>query len=123
MRNLVAISLITASACLTMTPAAAQDNYEAWPLMTSTFPSTGGGGFMIKGYDPVITGDKCVTTFMAVAPAPGGQVYYNIVEFDAAQAQGGTLCSAGKWRAMDGSGAGTTPLRVFIKGDVVRRSP
>jgi hypothetical protein len=25
-------------------------------------PGTGGNGIMIKGYDPVITGEKCVTT-------------------------------------------------------------
>jgi len=50
-------------------PAAlAQENYESWPVLRSTFPSTGGGGIMIKGYDPVITGSKCVTTFMAVEP-------------------------------------------------------
>ena len=30
--------------------------------------STGGNGIMIKGYDPVIVGDKCVTTFMAGTP-------------------------------------------------------
>jgi hypothetical protein len=45
-----------------------QANYETWPVLRSTFPSTGGGGIMIKGYDPVITGGKCVTTFMAVEP-------------------------------------------------------
>jgi hypothetical protein len=50
--------------------AVAQENYESWPVLRSTFPSTGGGGIMIKGYDPVVTGGKCVTTFMAVEPGP-----------------------------------------------------
>jgi len=36
--------------------ASAQENYTSWPPLKSTFPSTGGGGIMIKGYDPVITG-------------------------------------------------------------------
>jgi hypothetical protein len=52
--------------------AAAQENFESWPLLRSTFPSTGGGGIVIKGYDPVITGGKCVTTFMAVEPGTEG---------------------------------------------------
>lgn len=43
-----------------------QENYASWPLLRPTFPSTGGNGFTIKGYDPVITGGKCITTFMAV---------------------------------------------------------
>jgi hypothetical protein len=39
-------------------PAAVQENYESWKPLTSTFLSTGGNGIIIKGYDPVITGDK-----------------------------------------------------------------
>jgi Rieske Fe-S protein len=54
---------------------------------------------------------------------PGGKVYYNKVEFDAVPAQGGTLCTNGKWQAADGSASGTTPFRVFIKDGVKRRSP
>jgi hypothetical protein len=50
-------------------------------------------------------------------------VYYNSVEFETLQVQGGTLCTNGRWRSRDGSASGTTPLRVFIKGGVVRRSP
>ena len=103
--------------------ASAQENFNSWPLLRSTFESTGGGGIMIKGYDPVILGNKCVTTFMAVTPAPDVNVYYNIVEFDAVAAQGGTLCQDGKWRAMDGSASGTTPFRVFFKDGVVRGAP
>ena len=72
--------------------ASAQQSYDSWPLLRSTFESTGGGGIMIKGYDPVVLGNKCTTTFMAVTPAPDVKVYYNIVEFDAVATQGGTLC-------------------------------
>jgi hypothetical protein len=38
-------------------------------------------------------------------------------------AQGGILCTNGKWRSKDGSASGTTPFRVFLKDGVVRRSP
>ena len=54
---------------------------------------------------------------------PDGKVYYNAVEFEIVQVQGGTLCTEGKWRARDGSASGTTPFRVFIKDGVTRRSP
>ena len=103
--------------------AAAQENYASWPLLKSTFPSTGGGGIIIKGYDPVIVGGKCVTTFMAVEPGEGGNVYPNFVEFEAVPAEGGTLCRNGKWRAFDGGASGTTPFRVFFKDGVFRGSP
>ena len=53
---------------------------------------------MIKGYDPVITGGKCVTTFMAVEPGDNPNVYPNVVEFEAVPAQDGILCQNGKWR-------------------------
>jgi hypothetical protein len=106
-------------------PARAQaaENYESWPLLRSTFPSTGGGGFMIKGYDPVITGGKCVTTFMAVEPGDNPKVYPNYVEFDAVPMQGGILCRDAKWRAFEGGATGTTPFRVFFKDGVFRGSP
>jgi hypothetical protein len=103
--------------------AVAQENYESWPVLRSTFPSTGGGGIMIKGYDPVITGGKCVTTFMAVEPGPDPMVYPNFIEFEAVAVQGGTLCHNGKWRSFDGSATGTTPYRVFFKDGVFRGSP
>ena len=117
------MSLGAAAALLVLAmPAAwAQENDESWPVLKSTFGSTGGGGIIIKGYDPVITGDKCVTTFMAVDPA--GPVYFNVVEFETEKVQGGTLCRDGKWRSMDGSASGTTPFRVFFKDGVVRGSP
>ena len=53
------------------------DNFESWPLLKSTFPSTGGGGITIKGYDPVVSGAKCITTFMAVEPGENPNVYAN----------------------------------------------
>jgi hypothetical protein len=112
-------------ACLALpaTTALAQENYATWPPLASTFPSTGGGGIMIKGYDPVITGGKCVTTFMAVEPGDNPKVYANVIEFEAVPAQGGTLCQNGKWRAFDGGATGTTPYRVFFKDGVFRGSP
>ncbi len=58
----------------------AQENYESWPLMQSEFPSTGGNGIIIKGYDPVIVNGKCVTDFSA--HTPDGKAYYNVVEFE-----------------------------------------
>jgi len=99
---------------------AAEENYESWELLKRTFPSTGGGGVVIGEYDPVIAGDKCRTDFTATEP--DGKVFYNTVEFDAVPAQGGTLCTNGKWRARDGSMSGTTPYRVFFKNGVVRGS-
>jgi hypothetical protein len=96
------------------------ENFESWPVLKSTFPSTGGGGVMIKGYDPVIADGKCVTTFMAT---DNGKVYFNIVEFETVAVQGGTLCTNGKWRAFDNSMSGTTPYRVFFKDGVFRGQP
>jgi hypothetical protein len=103
--------------------ALAQENYESWPVLRSSFPSTGGGGITIKGYDPVITGGKCVTTFMAVESGADPNVYPNVIEFEAVTAAGGTLCQNGKWRAFDGGASGTTPFRVFFKDGVFRGSP
>jgi hypothetical protein len=103
--------------------ASAQENYQSWPVLRSTFPSTGGNGIMIKGYDPVITGGKCVTTFMAVEPGADPKVYANVIEFEAVAVDGGTLCRNGKWRAFDGGATGTTPYRVFFKDGVFHGSP
>src|SRR5882724_1732751 len=100
-----------------------REHYQSWPVLRSTFPSTGGGGITIKGYDPVITGGKCVTTFMAVEPGLNPNVYPNVIEFEAVSVQGGTLCQNGKWRAFDGGATGTTPYRVFFKDGVFRGSP
>ena len=114
----------SATIALATSGASAQENYDTWPPLKSTFESTGGNGFVIKGYDPVIRPNStCVTTFMAVAPGPEINVYYNIVEFEAVAVQGGTLCTNGKWRAMDGSASGTTPFRMFFKDGAFRRSP
>jgi hypothetical protein len=65
--------------------------------------------------------DTCATDFTAVEP--NGTAHHNIVEFDAVPAQGGVLCTNGRWRARDGSASGTTPFRVFIKDGVRRGSP
>ena len=119
--------LARAASCLVVfvvvSPATAQEHYESWPPLRSTFPSTGGNGITIKGYDPVITGAKCVTTFMAVGSEPEPKVYPSFIEFDAVPAQGGTLCQNGRWRAFEGGAAGTTPFQVFFKDGIFRGSP
>jgi hypothetical protein len=116
-----AIALAASTLCLAAAGLSAQENYESWPVLQNPFESTGGGGIMIGGYKPVVAGAQCATDFTATEP--NGTVYHNSVEFDAVPAQGGILCSNGRWRARDGSAAGTTPLRVFIKDGVTRRSP
>jgi len=100
--------------------AVSAEDFTAWPLLRSSFPSTGGGGITIKGYDPVITSGKCVTTFMAVPDGPNPTVYLNVVEFEAVAVDGGTLCLNGKWRSFDGATNGTTPYRIFHKDGVFR---
>ena len=106
---------------LPLSAARAQENYGAWPLFQSEFESTGGGGIIIKGYDPVITGNLCKTEFTATEP--NGTIYYNSVEFDAVAEQGGILCTNGRWKSKDGSATGTTPFKVFFRDGVRRRSP
>jgi hypothetical protein len=118
-----ATACFIAGLALATLAAAAEESYESWPLLRSTFPSTGGGGIVIKGYDPVITGGKCITTFMAVEPGENPKVYPNVIEFDAVPARGGTLCENGRWRSFDGGATGTTPYRVFFKDGVFRGSP
>jgi hypothetical protein len=107
--------------CAAICGAAAQENYPGWAVLQNPFESTGGGGIMIDGYRPIIAGSKCSTNFTATEP--NGTVYRNVVEFDAVEVQGGTLCHNGKWRALDGSSSGTTGFRVFLKDGVWRRSP
>jgi hypothetical protein len=113
--------LIIAATLSSLTLAHAQEKYDTWPLFQSEFESTGGGGIIIKGYDPVITGNLCKTEFTAVEP--NGTIYYNSVEFDAVPEQGGMLCTNGRWKSKDGSATGTTPFKVFFKDGVRRRSP
>ena len=117
----VRILAVLCVAAFAAAPARAQENYESWRLHTPTFPSTGGGGIMIGGYNPVVDGNTCKTDFTATEP--NGTVYHNSVEFEAVPAQGGILCTNGKWRSRDGSATGTTPYRVFVKDGVVRGSP
>lgn len=119
-------TILAAASVLTLLAAAgagAQENYASWELLKNPFESTGGGGVMIDGYDPVVAGDKCATNFTATVPGAEKKTYYNKVEFDAVPVQGGILCTNGKWQALDGSASGTTPFRVFIKDNIKRRSP
>ncbi len=102
-------------------PTAAQEDFGSWPPLTDPFPSTGGGGVMIGGYEPVVADGKCRTAFTATLP--DGTVYRNTVEFDALAEQGGILCTNGRWRSADGSASGTTPFRIFIRDGVRRMAP
>jgi hypothetical protein len=120
MRALSRLCLAAALACCATAASAAED-YASWAVLNNPFPSTGGGGIMIDGYKPVIKDGKCLTDFTATEP--GGKTYYNTAEFETVQAEGGILCTNGKWRAVDGSASGTTPFRMFIKDGVVRRAP
>lgn len=121
MRNALSSFVAAVVLVLGVSAGSAQEKYETWERLQSSFPSTGGGGIVIGGYNPVVTGSKCVTDFTATEP--NGTVYANTVEFEATPVQGGILCAEGKWRARDGSSSGTTPLRVFIKDGIARRSP
>jgi hypothetical protein len=96
-------------------------DYVSWPLLQNPFESTGGGGVMIDGYKPVVTGNRCTTDFSV--RMPDGATFQNEVVFDASVTQGGTLCANGRWRAKDGSASGTTPFEMFIKEGIVRRKP
>lgn len=121
-RSLLVAGIIAATTAYGL-PTMAEERYEAWPPLKSTFASTGGGGIIIKGYDPVITGGKCITTFMAVEPGDNPKVHANVIEFDAVAARGGILCREGRWRAFEGGASGTTPYRLFFKDGVFRGSP
>ena len=61
-----------------------------------------------------------MTTFMAVDTADNPKVYAAYIEFEAVAADGGTLCTNGTWKMMDGSNSGTTPFRVYFKDGVFR---
>lgn len=100
----------------------AQSSPSSWPVLPETFESTGGGGWMITEYRPVIAGAVCKTEFVTVSP-DGKDKYPATVEWTAIPRDGGIYCASGKWRTKDGSSSGTTPLEVFIKDGVVRRAP
>ena len=114
-------TLVFAMTLLASEAALAQPSYESWEPLRPEFPSTGGGGIVIRGYDPMVADGRCRTDFQAVEP--NGTIYRNEVEFDAVALNGGVLCTNGRWRAKDGSASGTTPFEVFIKDGVKRGSP
>lgn len=122
MRNAIAYALLFSILIPAWGEADAQTqtDYNSWPVLKNPFPSTGGGGVLIDGYDPIVSNGKCKTDFVAIVE---GKRYSNEVEFDAIPIQGGILCKDGKWRAKDGSADGTTPFEVFIKNGVVRMKP
>ena len=110
------------AALLATCASARAETLSNWPVLTNPFESTGGGGIMIDGYKPVVTGALCKTDFSVTLPNGGG-TFLNEAEFDAIMREGGILCENGRWRAKDGSANGTTPFRVFIKDGIVRRPP
>jgi hypothetical protein len=121
-RSSLAATLAVAALAIAPAPLAAQEeDFSRWEILRDPFPSTGGGGIMIGGYAPAVTGPVCATDFTATEP--DGAVHRNRVEFDAVPTQGGVLCANGRWRSLDGNASGTTPFRVFFKEGVVRRSP
>lgn len=120
MRLLKPVLLSVTLLALGLNGTVAQENFESWPPLVNPFPSTGGGGVMIGGYDPVVKGDKCHTDFTATGP--DGVINHASVAFDAVPVQGGILCTNGKWRTRDGSAEGTTPFRVFITRDGSKRA-
>lgn len=113
-------TLLAALLCLATTAAAAED-YASWRRHVPDFPSTGGGGIMIGQYRPVVTGTTCATDFTATTP--DGTVYRNRVVFDAIPAQGGILCTNGRWHSLEGDAKGTTPYRVFFRDGIAYASP
>jgi hypothetical protein len=104
-------------------PALAQDapDFTTWPVLLQPFESTGGGGIMIDGYNPVIASGECRTDFSVAFP--DGRKALNEATFDAVEAQGGVWCRNGRWRAKDGSTKGTTPFEMFVKAGIVYRLP
>jgi hypothetical protein len=112
---------LAAASLIATAPVQAEEKFDAWPALVNPFPSTGGGGIMIAGYEPKIVGATCVTDFTATEP--NGTVYRNSIVFEAIEVQGGTLCTNGRWTSKDGSASGTTTFRVFIKDGRVLRSP
>lgn len=120
MRIAATLAVLAALSSLPSAPSLGQVAYESWPVLTDPFASTGGGGIMIHDYDPIVAGGQCTTTFRAIEP--NGTVYRNAIVFDAVEAQGGVLCTNGRWRSLDSDATGTTPFRVFLKNGVKRGS-
>jgi hypothetical protein len=71
---------------------------------------------------PVVDGAICRTDFVTVSP-DGKDTYPATVQLTAIPRDGGTYCANGMWRTKDGTGSGTTSLKVFIQDGVVRRAP
>ncbi|MFY8038341.1 MAG: hypothetical protein ACOVN4_01565 [Bosea sp. (in: a-proteobacteria)] len=94
--------------------ALAQPSPSSWPVLPETFESTGGGGWMITQYRPVVDGAVCKTDFVTLSP-DGKDTYPASVQWTAIPRNGGTYCAEGKWRTKDGSGSGATLSRFSSK--------
>lgn len=121
-RALFAAGVAALAIAIIAPPAVTHASPESWEILPERFESTGGGGWIIDEYRPVVAGQNCVTDFVAISP-DGKERFLNTVTFTATAFAGGVLCTDGRWRARDGSAEGTTPLRVFIKDGVARRAP
>lgn len=113
--------LMVAVSPATAQTSSAKPDYNAWAPLVNPFESTSGGGVMIDGYKPVVSGSVCTTDFSV--KLPDGVMIFSEITFDAVAVQGGILCTQGKWRTKSGSDSGTTPFEVFIKDGVMKRSP
>jgi hypothetical protein len=125
---MIRLAIATSAAILLVAGVSAtrsQSNYESWPPLVNPFESTSGGGVMIDGYRPVISGEGasrvCRTDF--TVKVPNEPIVASEIVFEAVGVQGGILCTKGKWRTKDGAAEGTTPFEVFIKDGVMKRSP
>ena len=117
----IAIAFVFVAPLIPASLLSAAETPSSWPVLVQPFESTGGGGIMIAGYDPVIANGRCATGFTATTP--DGTIYQNEVVFDALAVDGGILCQNGRWRARDGSAEGTTPFQIFVRDGVLRSPP
>jgi hypothetical protein len=98
--NRFAIVLVLLGSGTAVAQTSAEDP-GSWAPLQNPFPSTGGGGWMIDGYRPVVTGAVCTTDFEAIAP--DGTRHRNTVVFDAVPLNGGCCArmgGGGRWRMM-----------------------
>ena len=114
--------LTLCAAALTLAlPAVAQENYESWPPLVNPFESTGGGGIMIGGYDPVVVDRHLRDRLHGDHAGRRGLLQHDRVRRRADP--GRHPVHRRQMARADGSASGTTPFQVFIKDGMKRRSP
>ena len=75
---------------------AAPEDYASWPVLKSTFPSTGGRRRHDQGLRPGDSEGQVHHHVHGGGARARGAVYFHAIEFDAVPAQGGTLCTDGQ---------------------------